>query len=247
MKLTILQQDLQWANPAANCENAARLINANPGSDLYVLPEMFSTGFATEPEGIAEKELYSLKWMNEISHETNAAIAASVATEEDGHYYNRFYFVKPDGNFEYYDKHHLFTYSGEDKRFTAGNRRVIVEWKGIRILLEVCYDLRFPVWSRNHKDYDMAIYVASWPVSRQSAWDTLLRARAIENQCFVVGVNRVGKDPSCTYVGGSAVIDPYGNDLVVCEKGREEAATAVVDMNQLLDFRKKFPVLNDAD
>lgn len=247
MKITIIQLDIVWDNPKENCAHAEEIINDNPGSDLYVLSEMFSTGFATEPDGIAEDNLYSLKWMKATAKATKAAIAGSVATEENGKFYNRFYFVKPDGTGDYYDKRHLFTYSGEDKRFTAGDRRVIVEWKGVRILLEVCYDLRFPVWSRNHKDYDMVLYVASWPVTRQSAWDTLLRARAIENQCFLAGVNRVGNDPSCKYVGGSVVLDAYGNTLAECEKGREEAVTAFIDMDSLRDFRKKFPVLDDAD
>lgn len=247
MKITILQEDLIWSKPKENCARAEKAISNNPGSDLYVLPEMFSTGFATKPKGIAESDGYSLEWMKRMAKETGAAIAGSIATEDKGKFYNRFYFVYPSGEFDYYDKHHLFTYSGEDKEFTAGNQRVIVEWKGFKILLEVCYDLRFPIWSRNKRDYDLAIYVASWPTSRQNAWDTLLRARAIENQCFIVGVNRVGDDPSCHYTGGSAIIDPYGQTIAECEKGREEAVTADIRMSDLDEFRKKFPVLYDAD
>lgn len=247
MKITILQQDIAWGDTKKNCAHAEDVIRQNPGSDLYVLPEMFSTGFATKPRGIAETDLYSLNWMKQAAKATGAAIAGSVATEDGGKFYNRFYFIKPDESVAQYDKHHLFTYSGEDKEFTAGQNRVVVEWKGFRILLEVCYDLRFPVWSRNHGDYDIIIYVASWPTTRQNAWDALLRARAIENQCFLVGVNRVGNDPACEYTGGSVVLDAYGDTIAECEKGKECAATAEIDLSSLEAFRKKFPVLNDAD
>ena len=248
MKLTILQRDIVWADPAENVRRADEAIDCNPGSDLYVLPEMFSTGFCTDPEGIAEEaEGKSLRWMKEKSAQLDAAVAGSVAVEENGRYYNRFYFVKPDGSIAQYDKKHLFTFGGEHHHFTAGDRRVIVEWKGVRILLEICYDLRFPMWTRNRKDYDMIIYVASWPTPRVEAWKSLLTARAIENQCFVAGVNRVGNDPSNQYCGGSRIIDPYGKIMAECEDGVEMAVTADVDMEMLNAFREKFPVLNDAD
>ena len=248
MKITILQQNIVWADPTANVRKADEAINQNPGADLYVLPEMFSTGFCTNPEGIAEStESETLQWMKDKAATTDAAIAGSVAVTEDGKYYNRFYFVKPDGNVTHYDKKHLFTYGGEHLRFTAGEERVVVEWKGVRILLEVCYDLRFPVWARNRGDYDMILYVASWPTPRVSAWSALLVARAIENQCYVVGVNRVGTDPACEYCGGSVIIDPYGKTLAACEMNQECEASAEVDMDKLNAFREKFPVLNDAD
>lgn len=252
MKITILQQDIVWANPAANCLAADRAIDGHPGSDIYVLPEMFSTGFATKPEGIAEADGRSLRWMKGKATATGAAICGSVATREDGRYYNRFYFVEPDGTVTTYDKRHLFTFGGEDKTFTRGTARPIISYRGVRILPEVCYDLRFPVWSRNaaydSKDnYHLIIYVASWPVARQQAWDTLLRARAIENQCFVAGVNRVGHDPGNDYVGGSLVIDPWGGTLAGCVRGEVSAATAELDMEGLEKFRKGFPVLDDGD
>jgi predicted amidohydrolase len=248
MKVTILQRDIVWADTKTNVVRADAAIDKSFGADLYVLPEMFSTGFCVQPEGIAESaDSDTLQWMKKKSAETNAAIAGSVAVEQDGKFYNRFYFVKPDGSVTFYDKKHLFTYGGEHKRFTAGDRRVIVEWKGVRILLEVCYDLRFPIWSRNRGDYDMILYVASWPTPRVSAWSALLVARAIENQCYVAGVNRVGIDPTCDYSGGSVIIDPYGNTIASCEMGKECEASAEVDMVMLGDFRKKFPVLNDAD
>lgn len=247
MKTVILQRDITWADPAANCSRCAEALDRHAGADLYVLPEMFSTGFCTQPEGIAEREGYTLAWMKQQAAQRNAAIAGSVATEVDGRFYNRFYFVKPDGSVAQYDKKHLFTYGGEHKRFTAGNERVIVEWKGVRIMLEICYDLRFPIWARNHGDYDMILYVASWPTPRVEAWSALLVARAIENQCYVAGVNRVGTDPACEYCGGSVIIDPYGKTIAACPRGEESEASAEVDMPALETFREKFPVLNDAD
>lgn len=248
MKVTILQRDIIWANPAKNIERADEAIDRNAGADLYVLPEMFSTGFCTQPEGIAEPaESDTLRWMKHKAAATGAAIAGSVATEQDGLYYNRFYLVKPDGSVAHYDKKHLFTYGGEHLRFTAGQERVVVEHCGVRILLEVCYDLRFPVWARNRGDYDMILYVANWPTPRIGAWSALLVARAIENQCYVAGVNRVGKDPSCDYCGGSTIIDPYGRAMATCAMGQECEASATIDMDRLKAFREKFPVLNDAD
>ena len=248
MEITILQQNIVWSNPEANRKKADEAISRNPGADLYVLPEMFSTGFCTQPEGIAEStDSETLAWMKRKAAETNAAIAGSVAVTKDGKYYNRFYFVKPDGSVAQYDKKHLFTYGGEHLQFTPGNERVIVEWKGVRILLEICYDLRFPVWARNRGDYDMILYVASWPTPRVAAWSALLVARAIENQCYVAGVNRVGTDPACDYCGGSVIIDPYGKTLATCTMNKECEASAAIDMEILNAFRQKFPVLNDAD
>ena len=248
MKITILQRDIVWADPTRNVQRADEAIDGNPGSDLYVLPEMFSTGFCTQPEGIAEPaENRTVSWMKAKALQTGAAIAGSIAVHEDGRYYNRFHFVTPDGNVTTYDKKHLFTFGGEHNRFTAGSERVIVAYKGFRILLEICYDLRFPVWSRNRGDYDMIIYVASWPTPRVEAWKALLTARAIENQCYVAGVNRVGDDPGNNYCGGSRVIDPYGKIMAECEDGIEMEVTAEVDMEVLEAFRAKFPVLDDAD
>lgn len=248
MKITILQRDIEWANPSVNINRADEVIDRNPGSDIYVLPEMFSTGFCTNPEGIAESDnSETLQWLKRKAAAIDAAIAGSVAVTKDGKFYNRFYFVKPDGSVTHYDKKHLFTYGGEHKRFTAGNERVVVEFRGVRILLEICYDLRFPVWARNRGDYDMILYVASWPTPRVSAWSALLVARAIENQCYVAGVNRVGNDPACQYCGGSVVIDPYGKTIAACTDNLECESTATIDIEALQAFRAKFPVLNDAD
>ena len=248
MKVVILQQDIAWADPAENVLRAEAAIDRRPGADLYVLPEMFATGFATRPEGVAEPaDSETLRWMVRKAAACCAAVAGSLAVEDGGRYYNRLCFVHPDGRVETYDKRHLFTYSGEHRHYTHGTRRVVVTFRGVRILLQVCYDLRFPVWSRNRGDYDVALYVASWPVGRIEAWSALLRARAIENQCYVVGVNRVGRDPVAEYSGASVVIDPYGRTVATCEDHHVSAAEAVLDLEHLAAFRRKFPVLEDGD
>lgn len=249
MRIVLLQADIAWLDPAANRERFGKMIEENPGAGLYVLPEMWPTGFATEPEGAAESadKSPSLIWMKQMAAQIGAAIAGSVATEEGGRFFNRFYFVKPDGEVAYYDKRHLFGYGGEGRHYTAGGRRVVVEWGGVRFLLCVCYDLRFPVWSRNRGDYDVALYVASWPTPRVEAWSALLKARAIENQCYVAGVNRVDKDPACDYSGASCVYDPWGNPVADCGRGKACTASCDIDMDALAKFRKQFPVLEDAD
>ena len=176
----------------------------------------------------------------------DAAVTGSVAVADGERYFNRMYFVRPDGGVEYYDKRHLFAMGGEADHYTAGRRRVVVEWRGVRILLQVCYDLRFPVFARSRGDYDMIIYAADWPAPRIAVWDTLLRARAIENQCYVAGVNRVGSDPWCSYCGHTALIDPYGRDTAVCPE-EETVVIGGIDMDFLRAFRKKFPVLDARD
>lgn len=249
MKISLLQQDIIWANPSANQQVAEGVLRDLEKSDVYVLPEMFSTGFAVHPEDVAEKDGSSVRWMQMIAAELDAAICGSVAIEEDGKFANRFYFVKPDGECIYYDKRHLFTYGGEHKRYTKGEERVVVDFRGVRFLLQVCYDLRFPVFARNNDEtpYDVAIYVASWPTSRIEVWNTLLHARAIENQCYVAAVNRVGEDLACKYCGGTMLIDAYGRTIAECELNKQCAITADLDMEALAAFRKKFPVLDDAD
>lgn len=249
MKATLLQRDICWADPEANRQRLEQRLSELPPADLYVFPEMFSTGFCTDPDGIAEEDVANgtLAWMQRVAMEHKCALAGSVSIKEDGKFYNRFYFVYPDGKYCSYDKKHLFTYGGEHKTFTPGKDRVIVTYQNVRILLQICYDLRFPVWSRNRKDYDMAIYVASWPTPRVEVWSALLRARALENQCYVAGVNRVGEDPVCQYSGGTALIDPYGHTLGVCKDGQEGEVTADIDLEELNRFRQKFPVLDDAD
>ena len=247
MKVSIIQHDIVWGKPAENRLRLQHQIEAQSGADLYVLTEMWSTGFATEPTGLAERDDASLQWMKQMARKQNAAIAGSVAVEDNGRFYNRLYFVKPDGAVAYYNKRHLFAYGGEDKHYERGTERVVVKWKGVSFLLTVCYDLRFPVWMRNHSDYDAIICVANWPTVRIEAWNTLLRARAIENQCYVIGTNRVGHDDNCEYCGESAIIHPYGHAIAECEKDKEVCAEAVLDMQKLRDFRKKFPVENERE
>lgn len=249
MKISLMQPDIVWADPEANRAKLEEVMWGLDRSDLYVLPEMFSTGFVTEPAGIVESDGQTLQWMLRMAQELKGAVCGSVAVEEGGQFYNRFYFVKPNGDVASYDKHHLFTYADEHRRYTPGDERVVVEFRGVRFLLQVCYDLRFPVFSRNNEKipYDCAIYVASWPTSRQAVWDTLLHARAIENQCYVAGVNRVGQDESGRYCGGTLLVDSYGNTAAACPLDEDCAITVELDLQHLRDFRRKFPVLKDAD
>ena len=251
MRITILQTDISWGQRESNAREAERLMAEAPGSQLYVLPEMWSTGFATDPTGMAEGDGWSLAWMRRMAEHTEAAICGSVAVQtcEEGReeYRNRLYFVKPDGSVAFYDKRHLFGYGGEQLHYTAGQTRTVVEYGGIRWLMLVCYYLRFPVWSRYRGDYDGIIYVANWPVPRIAVWDTLLKARALENQAVVVGANRVGQDPSCDYCGHSAVIDAKGRLLAEERTGAVTAVSAEVDAADIVSFRSKFRVLDDRD
>lgn len=251
MNIILLQTDIGWRAPRANMKHAAALIGkAAAGSavpvDLVVLPEMFTTGFDLDPVSAEGSGTLALEWMRGQASRYDAAVAGSVIWEEEGLVHNRLLFVKPDGNYIYYDKRHLFTFAGENKRYTPGGSRVVVTWRGMRILLQVCYDLRFPVFARNRNDYDMILYVANWPQVRMNAWDTLLKARAIENACYVAGVNRCGSDPSQDYTGGSAIIDFKGH-VMAHAGGNEASIEASTDMEALIKFRKKFPVLDDAD
>ena len=254
MKISLVQFNPVWESPAANRESLRRLLAPLQATDVLVLPEMFSTGFVTaSPAGVAEKDGESLRFMQETAAARDCAVAGSLAVEEEGRFYNRFYFVYPDGSEVHYDKHHLFTYGGEQHRFTAGDKPVVASFRGVRILLQVCYDLRFPVFSRNRllpdgsALYDMALYVASWPHVRMDAWDALLKARAIENQCFLAGVNRVGTDPGNSYSGHSVLLGPKGQVLAACRENREEIASCEINLEDLRAFRHQFPVLQDAD
>ena len=248
MDVLMLQHDIAWAAPDANEQRIDALLEGQPAVDLIVLPEMWPTGFMTEPtaDGLHKAD-DALRWMKRTARERHAAVVGSMAVQTDEGCVNRLYFVRPDGETDVYDKRHLFTYGGEHRHYRCGTQRTIVEWRGVRFLLQVCYDLRFPVWSRNRGDYDVAIYVANWPDSRIRVWDILLQARAIENQCYVVGVNRVGTDPVCTYSGHSTAVDPYGRVAARCNDHEEGAAVVRLDMEMLAAFRQKFPVLNDAD
>lgn len=249
LTVALLQTDIVLTSAEENIDRVTHIMNQRPEADLYVLPEMWGTGFNPHPDKHEhEKAARALAWMKEEAAGRHCAMAGSlpVFDETDESWRNRFYFVTPDDVF-HYDKRHLFAPGGEAENYTAGTNRTVITWRGWRILLQVCYDLRFPVFSRNRNEYDLALYVANWPASRQEVWHVLLRARAIENQCYVIAVNRVGKDPTCEYCGGSAVIDPYGHTLAACKDECEEGTEAIVDMDSLKVFRKKFPVLDDAD
>ena len=251
--ITLVQTDIAYAQTEQNLQTAERALLGAPHSDLYVLPEMWNSGFMAEPD-VRSGDI-SLQWMTRMARELDAAVAGSMATKEGDVFVNRLYFVKPDGTVSWYDKRHLFTLGGEHLHYSAGEESTVVEWRGVRYLLQICYDLRFPSFARNayddtcpsHALYDCILYVASWPSSRRTAWDTLLRARAIENQCYVCGVNRIGEDPACRYSGGTVVIDPYGNELASCADNEQTTVTASLDMEALVLFREKFPVLKDAD
>lgn len=252
MNVVLLQMDIVWASPTSNILRAEQMMDSVPGADLYVLPEMWATGFVTQPEGIAEQEdtALSLSWMRQIAVSRQCALCGSLAVKtSDGTYRNRHYFVTPEG-VVFYDKHHLFAHGHENEHFVAGNRQVVVSWQGFRLLLLTCYDLRFPVWSRwgRSGEYDAILLVANWPSSRQIAWDVLVRARAIENQSYIVAVNRVGSDAAdISYQGGSMVVDPAGRTLAEAKENAEQAVTAVLDMEKLLKMRSHFRVLADRD
>ncbi len=249
LKVSLVQQDIVWENPEANREKLEILIK-DVDADIIVLPEMFSTGFSMEPKGIAEPSDQSptLDWMLEMAQKKQCALIGSITIEEDGNYYNRAYFVEETGTYHVYDKRHLFSMAGENVAFTNGNKSGKLSYKGWNINLFICYDLRFPVWSRNDGSRDLYIYVANWPEARINAWETLLCARAIENQCYVVGVNRVGKDGNdIQYNGRSLAFDPKGIQLGASSDYKEEVVNVSLNMADLKEFREKFPVANDAD
>lgn len=253
MKVTLLQTDICWGDAPANIKQAEALIDASEDSDLYVLPEMWSTGFATQPEELAHDVNHNeaLQWMRSVTIKRKCAISGSLAVRlEGGSYRNRHYFVDGRNQQEvFYDKHHLFTYGGEDKYYTAGQSHTIIEYEGFRILLLTCYDLRFPCWSRyaDKLEYDVIVVVANWPESRQSAWQILTRARAIENQSYLIGVNRVGDDEYSHYTGCSCVIDSIGGTLGQCHRNQVETLTIELSLSELHRRREKFRVLDDRD
>lgn len=274
MKVTIVQHSIVWANPEENRKRLEAKFSNLEATDLIVLPEVFTAGFGTLPEVVAEPDEggATLEWMQRMAAQYDCAISGSVPVVihsdkprsndavVDGHeiennfqrpnvpwskFVNRSYFVKPDGTYAYYDKRHLFIYGGEWP-YSSGDSRTVVEWRGVRFLLQICYDVRFPLWSRNFGDYDVILYSGNWPTSRITQWSALLRARAIENQAYVVGVNRVGTDPLCDYPGASVVIHPKGYEIADCQD-RETEATAELDIEGLHTLRDRFPVLKEQD
>jgi omega-amidase len=251
MHITLLQPSLFWHDPVANRAHLEEQIFTLPEpTDLIVLPEMFTTGFTMDARAVAEPMgLTTLRWLRQMAAQTNAAVTGSYVVREGADtFFNRLIWMQPDGQFDTYDKRHLFRMAGEHEVYTAGNQRLIKEWRGWRICPLICYDLRFPVWSRNTTPtYDLVLYVANWPAARQHAWNMLLQARAIENLSHVVGVNRVGTDGNgLAYAGGSAVIDFAGNALFRAGD-TETVHQQILSLGELQAFRARFPADLDAD
>ena len=249
MKIAIVQTSLIWENPMENRSHLAQKISGfMEDVDLIVLPEMFSSGFTMNPKAVAETmQGETVSWLQHLAKAKNAAITGSLVIEENGNYYNRLLFVFPDGDIKTYDKRHLFTLAGEDKFYTAGTEKLIVEYKGFRICPLVCYDLRFPVFSRNDANYDLLIYVANWPKLRVNAWDILLKARSVENMCYTIGVNRIGTDANNhEYIGHSQAVDFLGNYLLEPQE-IDGIFIIELDKEKLLETRIKLAFLNDKD
>jgi omega-amidase len=267
LSITTIQSGLAWENREANLEMFGNKIRGLGGKkEIVILPEMFSTGFSMNPSLLAETmDGPTIQWMRVVSSSHKIILTGSIIIEENGAYFNRLIWMLPNGNYGYYDKRHLFAYAGEDKYYTPGNKRLIASVKGWKVNLQICYDLRFPVWARQSDssfdqvplspdqrknkgvEYDLLVYVANWPEKRIQAWKTLLQARAIENQCYVVGVNRVGNDGNNIYHSGdSMVIDPLG-EVLYSKSHEEDIHTIQLDKTKLDDLRTKLPFLNDAD
>ena len=249
LHITAIQTSLYWENAEKNRQHFDSILSTIDNTDIIVLPEMFTTGFTMNTASVFEEmDGVSVEWIKQKAKEKNACITGSVIIKENNSYYNRMVWAEPDGKVSYYDKRHLFRMAEEHQSFSGGKERVIVNYKGWRILLQVCYDLRFPVFSRNKNDYDIAIYVANWPMARNSAWKTLLQARAIENLSYVIGVNRIGEDgKSIPYSGDSAIIDFKGNYIQQAKAQEEAIISTQLSHQELVDFREKFPAHLDAD
>lgn len=256
LTVATVQTDLFWENKEANLNRLEdRLANLRGLAELVVLPEMFSTGFSMQPEKLAETmDGPTVQWMKQISARNNFILTGSLIIQSGDAYYNRLIWMMPNGESGYYDKRHLFGFAEEDKHYTPGNKRLIASVKGWRVLLQVCYDLRFPVWARQQihpetsaPEYDLMVYVANWPQRRSHAWKTLLCARAIENQAYVIGVNRVGSDGHQVYHSGdSLVIDPMG-EVLYHMPDQEDVFTITLEKSMLEETRQKLPFLKDAD
>ena len=249
MKVALIQSLLVWENPQANRNNFEEKINAiSEKVDLIVLPEMFTSGFTMNPKDVCEAmDGETVLWLKLIAKAKNSAITGSLIIKENNNYYNRLVFVFPSGEIQFYDKRHLFTLAGEEKAYTAGKEKLIIDYLGFKICPLICYDLRFPVFSRNSEEYDVLLFVSNWPKPRINAWDALLKARAIENMSYTIGVNRVGIDNNkLEYNGHSQIIDFSGNYLLEPQKNDGVYYTKL-HKNNLLDFREKFGFLNDRD
>ena len=249
MKTVLIQTDIIWENPSENRRILEEKINnITDEIDLIILPEMFTSGFTMHPDLVAETmDGATISWLKEIAKTKNCAITGSLVITENGNFYNRMVFVFPDGKVRHYDKRHLFTLAGEDKVYTSGKEKIIVKYNDWKICLQVCYDLRFPVFSRNTENYDLLIYVASWPKARTNAWDILLKARAVENLSYVIGVNRIGTDNNnLEYIGHSQIIDELGNFFIEPIEN-EGVFITNLDKNKMLETRNKLNFLEDKD
>ena len=249
LRVSLVQLDIEWENKHGNLERVHEYIASRAlETDIFVLPEMFSTGFTMNSRNLAEpNDGYTMTAVKQWAKQYDVAICGSFIASDSGNFYNRGFFITPDREY-YYDKRHLFRMGNEPQYFSSGNKRLIFEHKGFNICLLVCYDLRFPVWARNvDNEYDLLIYVANWPSSRVKVWDTLLTARAIENMCYVCGVNRFGEDGNgLKYIGSSKMINARGEEMTSIARGKD-VETVSISKSELVSFRTKFPVWKDAD
>ena len=249
LRCLLVQSQLIWADAEANRRHLETLVRAQGADcDLIVFPETFTSGFLGDADAVPETmEGATLAWMKEIASELDSVICGSAAIAVETGTANRFLWVQPDGEVQFYDKRHLFTYGGEDESYVAGSERKVFRYRGWRICPQVCYDLRFPVWCRNRDDYDLLLFVANWPEPRTPAWSSLLRARAVENQSYVIGVNRAGSDPrGMEYAGASGVYDPLG-EMILDLGGKQGAASVVIELEEVERIRKQLPFQQDAD
>lgn len=250
LKITLIQTDNFWEDIDKNLRKlSSKVAEIKEDTDMIVLPELFSTGFTMEAKQVAESmEGEGVAWMLKLAQQKSCLVMGSLLIVEDGYYYNRMIVAFPDNKFKYYDKRHLFSFAGEDKVFKAGNDRLIFEYKGFRICPLICYDLRFPVWARNTEDIDLMVFVANWPNARMLAWDTLLRARSIENLCYVVGLNRIGIDNNqLEYTGHSGVFDAMGDKILHLEPAKEMLDSVTLYKSNIDEVRSKFRFLEDRD
>lgn len=248
LNITLVQADLHWEDPVANHDLFDRLFAGLNKTDLLILPEMFSTGFTMHADSLAESmEGRTVSWMRKKAGELQVVITGSLIIREGEQFFNRLIWMQPDGSLQYYDKRHLFSLAKEEQHYTAGSKKIFPVLKGWKILPLVCYDLRFPVWSRNTDDFDLLVYAANWPQRRIAAWEKLLPARAIENQCYVAGVNRTGPDGNeIPYNGQSAVYDPMGEKILSLGEA-EGTGTSLLQSAPLETLRTHLPFLRDRD